>query len=50
MTQEEITEFAKLLVRHVRDNAIKNCDSQLYSHNMKAPITRRWQEAREKGI
>jgi len=49
MTQEEITEFAQLVVRKVRDNAIRSSDNQLYAENMNSPIAKRWQEARESG-
>ena len=44
-----MTEFAKLLVRHVRDKAIRSSDSQLYAKNLKAPTAKRWREVRETG-
>ncbi len=49
MTQEEITEFAKLLVRNVRDAAIRSADNQLYADNMNSPIAKRWRNARDVG-
>lgn len=48
MLQKEILEFAKLLVQNVRDSAIKSCDNQLYAQNMKAPMAKRWREAKNK--
>ena len=44
MPTPEIEEFAKLLVQHVRDEAIASCD-RLLSPIAKAPIARRWQQA-----
>jgi hypothetical protein len=43
----EIEEFAKLLVQHVRDVAIQNCDRQLRPdvHHI---IARRWKEAAQR--
>jgi hypothetical protein len=49
MTKEEITEFAQLVVRNIRDNAIRSSDNQLHAQNMNAPIAKRWREARESG-
>ena len=49
MLEEEIFEFAKLLVQNVRDSAIKSCDNQLHAQNMKAPMAKRWRDLREKG-
>jgi hypothetical protein len=49
MLQEEIFEFAKLLVQNVRDSAIKSCDNQLRAQNMKAPMAKRWRDAKNKG-
>jgi hypothetical protein len=49
MTEEEITQFAKLLVKHVRDAAIKSADVQLYAHNMNSPIAKRWRSRKESG-
>jgi hypothetical protein len=37
----EIEEFAKLLVQHVRDVAIQNCDRQLRP-DAKSPVAKRW--------
>lgn len=44
MPTPEIEEFAKLLVREVRDSAIRNCDLML-SPASNAPVARRWREA-----
>ena len=49
MTQEEITEFAKLLVQNVRDAAIKSADNQLYTTNMNSPVARRWRDIKNSG-
>lgn len=49
MTKEQIDEFAKFLIQRIRDNAIKSCDTQLYSDNLNSPTTKRWQKARESG-
>ena len=49
MLDEEIFEFAKLLVKNVRDSAIKSCDSQLHAQNLKAPMAKRWHDEKEKG-
>ncbi len=49
MTQEEIIEFAKLLVQNVRDAAIKSADNQLYATNMNSPVAQRWRDARNSG-
>ena len=49
MTQEEITEFAKLLVQRVRDSAIVSADGVLTTENMNSPIARHWRVARESG-
>ena len=49
MKQDNITEFARLLVQKVRDNAIRSSDIQLHAHNMKSPIAKRWRDARESG-
>lgn len=46
MLQEEIIEFAKLLVQNVRDSAIRNCDVQLNTANLNSPIAKRWQAAK----
>jgi len=49
MTQEEITEFAKLLVKNVRDAAINSADNQLYANNLNSPVAKRWRDYRENG-
>src|ERR1700744_5957391 len=49
MIQKEIIEFAKILVQHVRDTAIKSCDARLRSNNSKSPIAHRWQNALKTG-
>lgn len=49
MTQENIIQFAKLLVQHVRDAAIKSANVQLYTDNTNSPIAKRWQNAKESG-
>ncbi len=49
MTQEDTVKFAKLLVKYVRDAAIKGSDTQLYATNMNSPIAKRWREARNSG-
>lgn len=46
---EEITEFAKLLVRNVRDAAIKSAENQLYAKNNDSPIAKRWKNAKNGG-
>jgi hypothetical protein len=43
MPKPEIEEFAKLLVREVRDRAIVSCDSQLQAHS-NGPTAKRWRE------
>jgi hypothetical protein len=45
MLQEEIIEFAKLLVQNVRDYAIRSSDVQLYTNNLNSPIANRWRAA-----
>ena len=45
----EIEDLAKIIVKHIRDAAIRSKDVQLYSDNMRSPIARRWREAKEKG-
>jgi len=49
MTQEEITELAKLLVKSIRDVAIKSADVQLYATNMKSPTAKRWRDIKDSG-
>ncbi|NJL76054.1 MAG: hypothetical protein HC892_14575 [Saprospiraceae bacterium] len=41
---EERDQFAKLLVLHVRDAAIKSCDLRLHSSNMNSPSVKRWRD------
>lgn len=43
MSNEIILEFAKKLVKNVRDNSIRSCDSQL-SKKSNSPIAKRWRE------
>lgn len=43
MPTNEINEFARLLVRHVRDQAIRSCDRQLDPAS-RTPIGIRWRE------
>ncbi len=42
MPTPEIEEFARTLVLHVRDTAIRNCDALLQPH-AGSPAARRWQ-------
>jgi len=49
MLKKEIIEFGKVLVQQVRDTAIKSCDVQLYATNMRSPIAKRWQDAKNSG-
>lgn len=41
MAQPEIDEFAKSLVRHVRDTAVRNCD-ELLRPEADSPVARKW--------
>ena len=41
----EIEEFAKLLVKNVRDAAVRNCDGLLQPH-ANSPVARRWRDTR----
>jgi hypothetical protein len=43
MPKSEIEEFAKLLVREVRDRTIVSCDAQLQAQS-NSPTARRWRE------
>lgn len=45
----EIAEFAKALVRHVRDNAIRNADMDLRP-GVTSPVAKRWRAANVQGI
>lgn len=47
--EEEIIQFAKLIVQNVRDSAIKSCDVQLHTKNMNSPIAKRWRDAKDIG-
>ncbi|MGZ3759790.1 MAG: hypothetical protein ACXVAY_12915 [Mucilaginibacter sp.] len=49
MTKEETIEFAKLLVQQIRDSAIRSCDVQLYTDNLKSPTANRWRKAENEG-
>jgi len=49
MLQEEIIQFAKLIVQNVRDSAIKSCDIQLHTDNLNSPIAKRWRDAKNNG-
>ena len=49
MMQDEIIQFAKLIVQNVRDTTIKGCDGQLSTDNLNSPIAKRWQDAKNKG-
>jgi hypothetical protein len=44
MLRPEIEEFAKLLVREVRDRSVVSCDSQVKPES-NSPIAKRWREA-----
>ncbi|WP_437576988.1 hypothetical protein [Sorangium sp. So ce887] len=48
MSNPEIEEFAKTLVRQVRDSAVRNCDSMLRP-DTRSPVAKRWAEARKHG-
>jgi hypothetical protein len=48
MLTPEIEEFAKLLVQQGRDEAIKNCDTQLRG-DANSPVARRWRNAQNSG-
>jgi hypothetical protein len=43
MLKPEIEEFAKLLLREVRDRAIVDCDGQLQAH-ANSPTAKRWRQ------
>jgi hypothetical protein len=44
MLNEEISEFARLLVRHVRDESIRSCYAMLQPHAA-SPVAKRWKES-----
>src|SRR5262245_7742983 len=44
MPNPEIEEFARLLVKHVRDHAVQSCDNLLAPH-ANSPVAKRWREA-----
>ena len=48
MSKSEMEEFAKILVQHIRDDAIKSSDSKLEQH-AKSPVAKRWREAMKSG-
>lgn len=48
MDNKQIFEFAEKLVKDVRDNAIRSCDSQL-SEKSNSPIAKRWRELVKSG-
>jgi hypothetical protein len=43
MPSVEVEEFARLLVTHVRDAAVRSCDANLDPQG-KGPVARRWRE------
>src|SRR5262245_18208776 len=43
MLKAEIEEFAKLLVREVRDRSVLSCDGQLNPES-NSPVAKRWRE------
>lgn len=47
MAHPELEEFARLIVRHVRDSAIRENDFRLSAH-AKEPKAKRWREAASK--
>ncbi len=49
MDSTELEEFAKLLVKEVRDKAIQSCDRNLLP-NSKNAISKRWREAAGNGV
>ena len=44
MPSQEIEEFAKALVRHVRDAAVESCDAEL-RQTSHSPVATRWRKA-----
>lgn len=44
MPNIEIEEFARILVQHVRDSAIRSCDANL-SPTMRSPTAERWRQS-----
>ncbi len=44
----EIEEFARVLVRQVRDAAVRNCDG-LLAPNAGSPVAKRWQQSGVQG-
>ena len=45
MTDDELKEFATLIVQSVRDSAIQSCNVQIHTDSMRSPITKRWRDA-----
>jgi hypothetical protein len=43
MNTQDLDEFANVLIKHVRDNAIKNCDNILEDNS--TDVGKRWNEA-----
>ena len=48
MPTAEVEEFARILVRQVRDVAVRNCDT-LLRPNARSPIAARWKRANDQG-
>jgi hypothetical protein len=47
MNRTQIEEFGRLLVQHVRDAAIQDCD-KLLQESARSPVAKRWREATDK--
>jgi hypothetical protein len=45
MPTPEIEEFAKILVEHVRDASVQNCDRELQP-DAQSPVAQRWRETK----
>lgn len=48
-TNPELEEFARILMQHVRDEAIQSCDD-LLDPLSRSPLSRRWRKASQSGI
>jgi hypothetical protein len=48
MTNTKIEEFAKILVKQVRDSAIRDCDRKL-RQDARGPVAKRWKELAQNG-
>ena len=48
MEKRLILEFAEKLIKNVRDNTIRSCDSQL-SKESNSPVAKRWRELADSG-